>query len=275
MLDVLSFLAPPLTASILIVGIHSYLGIHVLKRGIIFVDLALAQIAALGTIVGIIFGILPGTGSSYYFSFLFVVLGAVLFSVTRPKDKRIPQEAIIGIIYGLSIAIAMAIADKISGGGEHIREVLTGNILWVDWNTVLRLAVVYILIAGIHIFFRKHFIALTQDYEQMKASGASNKLWDFLFFFTFGVVITFSVPIAGVLLVFSFLMIPSAISAIFASNWKTRIIIGWIAGVLACFFGLWYSYAYNAPCGPSTVCILALLLLLSGVIKWIMNKSGK
>ncbi|MDZ7261674.1 MAG: metal ABC transporter permease, partial [candidate division KSB1 bacterium] len=267
MLETLKFLTPPFIAAGLIVGIHSYLGIHVLKRGIIFVDLALAQMAALGTIVGIAFGLMPGSTVSYYFSLGFVCLGAILFSITRPKDKKIPQEAIIGIIYGLSIAVAMAIADKLSSGGQHIKEILTGNLLWISWSTIARLAIVYLAIALLHVFCRSKFLTISQDYQKAIVSGLSIKLWDFLFFVSFGIVITLSVPIAGVLLVFSFLMIPAAISALFSDNWNRRIIVGWLAGVMACLLGLWYSYSQNTPCGPATVCILAIFLVLSGLLR--------
>ena len=274
MVETLMFLAPPFTAAILIVGMHSYLGIHVLKRGIIFVDLALAQMAALGTMVGVIIGINPGRGGSYFTSLGFVFLGAILFSITRPKDKKIPQEAIIGIIYGLSIAVAMAIADKLSGGGEYIKEILTGNILWVNWTTIWRLAIVYIIVAVFHIVCRDKFMTISQNYERAIERGISIRLWDFLFFASFGVVITLSVPIAGVLLVFSFLMIPAAISALFSETWNIRIVVGWSVGVLACLLGFWYSYSHNAPCGPAAVCILAVFLVLSGLLKPLIVKKG-
>lgn len=266
MSETLKFLAPSFAAAVLIVGMHSYLGIHVLKRGIIFVDLALAQMAALGTMVGINFGLAQGSSSSYFFSLGFVFLGATLFSITRPKNKHIPQEAIIGIIYGLSIAAAMAIADKLSGGGQHIKEILTGSLLWANWSTVSKLAVVYLAIALFHFLCRDKLVTISQDYETAVRRGIPVKLWDFLFFVSFGIVITLSVPVAGVLLVFSFLMIPAAISALVSDNWGTRILIGWIAGVIACFLGFWYSYALNAPSGPATVCILVIFLVLFGIL---------
>ena len=273
-MDTLLFMMPPLLMAIFIVGMHSYLGIHVLKRGIIFVDLALAQLAALGAIVGLSLGFTPGDTSSYIISFVFILLGSFLFSILRSRDKRIPQEAIIGIIYGLSIAIAMAIADKLSSGGQQIKEMLTGNILWVTWDNILKIAIVYSIITLFHIIFRKKFITLSQDYDNVKNMGFSSKLWDFLFFVSFGIVITLSVPIAGVLLVFSFLMIPAAISALFSSSWNVRIIIGWIVGILACMFGFWYSYSQNAPCGPATVCILAVILLCAMLFSpFIVKKS--
>ena len=274
MVETVTFLAPPFVAALLIVGMHSYLGIHVLKRGIIFVDLALAQMAALGTIAGIIIGLTPGSTGSYFSSLGLVFIGAILFSITRPKDKRIPQEAIIGIIYGLSIAVAMAIADKLSGGGQHIKEILTGNILWVNWTAIARLAMVYLIAAFFHIVCRDKFITISQDYEKAIERGISIRLWDFLFFVSFGVVITLSVPVAGVLLAFSFLMIPAAISALFSDRWNTRIIIGWFVGILACLLGFWYSYSQNAPCGPAAVCILALFLALSGLLRPLIRRRG-
>jgi zinc/manganese transport system permease protein len=263
MLDTLTFMAPPIAASIIIVGMHSYLGIHVLKRGIIFVDLALAQIAALGTIVGLALGIAAQTPVSYILSLSFVFLGAVIFAATRPKEKNIPQEAIIGIVYGLSIAVAMAIADKLSAGGQHIKEILTGNLLWVNWTMIVRLALVYAVIAAFHIIFRHKFLMLTERYDRRGETEKVSRFWDFLFFVSFGIVISLSVPIAGVLLVFSFLMIPAAISGFFASGWNRRIGISWIAGVTGSLLGFFYSYTQNAPTGPAIICILGLFLLLT------------
>ena len=273
MLETIKFMLPPFIAAFIIVGMHAYLGIHVIKRGIIFVDLAFAQIAALGAIVCLLFNLSAKSGYNYYFSFGFILIGSLIFSFVKSGNKQIPKEAIIGIVYGLSLAIAMVIADKISGGGEHIREILTGNILWVNWSIILKILITYIVIAVIHFFARKKFTAITNDYASKNSLNRSASLWDFLFFITFGIVITLSVPIAGVLLVFSFLIIPATISVIFAKSWKGQIAIGWIVGVLSILLGFWYSYVYNAPSCPAVICILGIFLILIYIFKFILKNK--
>jgi zinc/manganese transport system permease protein len=251
-----------------IVAIHAYLGIHVLEREIIFVDLALAQIAALGTTVGFLLGIHAEDPASQLFSFVFVLAGSGIFALTRMREQRIPQESIIGIVYAVATGAAILVADRAPGGAEHIKEILTGSILWITWPMIWEIIGVYAVVAGIHWLLRRKFLLITQRYSLAASEmGVWIKLWDFLFYVTFGIVIVLSVRVAGILLVFSFLVVPAAISLLFTESWKWRLIIGWSVGVLASMAGLFLSYTLDFPSGPTIVCVLGVLLLLAGIVK--------
>ena len=267
--EILSFMAAPFVATLAIVAIHVYLGLHVIQREIIFVDLALAQIAALGTTVAFMLGIHPEQSLSYVFSLGFVVLGAGLFAVTRVREQKIPQEAIIGITYAVATAAAVLVADRAPGGAEHIKEILTGAILWVHWADIARIAVVYVVVGLIHYFFRQRFTSLT-DHYRTGALSRSDRWWDFLFYLTFGFVIVLSVRIAGILLVFSFLVVPTSIAALYSKTWMGRLVFGWIVGVVVTVLGLYFSYVWDMPSGPAIVVLLGLfLIVLAAGRKWL------
>ncbi len=255
--EVLDFLAAPFVATLLIALMHVYLGIHILKREVIFVDLALAQIAALGSTVAFIIGLAPEGGASYLFSLGFVVLGALLFALTRVRRQRVPQEAIIGIAYVVATAASILVADRAAGGAEHIKEMLTGAVLWVRWSNILQIVVVYALVGTFHWVFRDRFVALTERYR----SGVFQKgdrFWDFLFYLTFGLVIVLSVRVAGILLVFSFLVVPTSISFLLTGTFRRQMLIGWGVSAVVTVLGLALSYLLNAPCGPIIVVLLGL-----------------
>lgn len=271
--EIIAFMAAPFVATIAIAVIHVYLGIHILKREVIFVDLALAQIAALGTTVGFFIGLNPEGASSYLFSLGFVVLGAALFSVTRVRNQRIPQEAIIGITYVVATAAAILVADRAAGGAEHIKEILTGAVLWVQWPTIFQILVVYAIVGGIHFAVRRHFIDLTERYRTGDLRTI-DRLWDFLFYLTFGFVIVLSVRIAGILLVFSFLVVPSSVALLFGDSWRMRMIIGWSVAVVVTILGLFLSYVINAPCGPTVVVLLGLSLGVMAIGKALVVARG-
>lgn len=272
--EIISFMFAPFIAILAIVAIHVYLGIHVIEREVIFVDLALAQIAALGTTVA--FVIDPGgpAGHIYLWSILFVVIGSAIFSVTRVRNQRIPQEAIIGIAYVVATAATIMVADLSAGGAEHIKETLMGTILWVSWDTIVPLVILYIVIGGIHWMLRKRFLKLTEEYREGEFQKG-DRLMDFLFYLTFGLVIVFSVKVAGVLLVFSFLVVPTAISALYASAWKKRLLIGWGVGIVVTLLGLMLSWFINVPCGPAIVILLGIALVLMASLRRILTGKGK
>ncbi len=271
--EILSFMAAPFVATLAIVAIHVYLGLHVIQREIIFVDLALAQIAALGTTVAFILGIHPEQSLSYVFSLGFVVLGAALFAVTRVREQKIPQEAIIGITYAVATAAAVLVADRAPGGAEHIKEILTGAILWVHWPDIARIAVVYVVVGAIHYLFRKRFTQLT-DHYRTGALNTRDRWWDFLFYLTFGLVIVLSVRIAGILLVFSFLVVPTSIAALYSNTWSGRLVFGWVVGVIVTVLGLYFSYVWDMPSGPAIVVLLGLFLIaLAAGRKWLPQRS--
>lgn len=264
MLEMLQFMAAPFAACLILVGIHGYLGLHVLLRQVIFVDLALAQIAALGTVVAFILGHQPGSPLSFAYSLGAAVFGALIFSVTRTRtqDSRVPQEAIIGITYVIASATAILVADRAPEGAEHIKELLAGTILWVTWPTVIKDLIIYAVVGLFHYLFRRRFITISEDPDRAYAQGWKVWLWDFLFYVSFGVIITLSVEIAGVLMVFSYLVAPAIIALGTSDRWGPRIVIAWAVGFLASAVGLIASYQVDFPSGPAIVCSLGLFLLL-------------
>jgi zinc/manganese transport system permease protein len=264
----LDLMLPPLVACMVIVAIHSYLGLHVIAREVIFVDLSLAQMAALGSTVAILTGAVPDSGTSFVYALAFTTLGAFLFALTRTTGKgRVPQEAIIGIVYVVASAAAILVADRAPRGGEAIKDILVGSLLWVTWPTILRLALIYAAIGLFHFFLRQRFLTISFEPETALARGWRIRWWDFLFYLSFGIVITFSVPIAGVLLVFSFLVVPAAIAFQFTRDRTALALVSWGAGLLASAAGLALSFTYDLPTGPVVVCMFGLLLLLAFVAR--------
>ncbi|MGH7497419.1 MAG: metal ABC transporter permease, partial [Gemmatimonadales bacterium] len=260
----LDLILPPLAACMVIVAIHSYLGLHIIAREVIFVDLSLAQMAALGSTVAILAGSPADSAAAFAYALGFTTIGAALFALTRSGEKgRVPQEAIIGIVYVMASAAAILVADRTPRGGEAIKDILVGSLLWVTWPAIIRLAAVYVVIGLFHWFLRARFLTISFHPETAIARGWSIKWWDFLFYLSFGIVITFSVPIAGVLLVFSFLVVPAAIAFQFTRRQGVLAIMAWLAGALASASGLLISFHYDLPTGPIVVCMFGLLLLVA------------
>lgn len=258
----LSLFLPPLVACLVIVAIHSYLGLHVIAREVIFVDLSLAQMAALGSTVAVLAGSQPDSSTAFIYALGFTSLGAAVFALTRTTEKGpVPQEAIIGIVYVMASAAAILVADRTPLGGEAIKDILVGSLLWVTWPTIIRLAAVYAAIGLFHWILRRRFLTISFDPSTALARGWRIRWWDFLFYLSFGIVITFSVPIAGVLLVFSFLVVPAAIAFQFTRRQGALAAISWLAGALASAAGLWVSFHYDLPTGPVVVCMFGLVLL--------------
>jgi zinc/manganese transport system permease protein len=264
MLDMLQFMAAPFAACVILLGIHGYLGLHVLLRQVIFVDLALAQIAALGTVVALIVGHAPGSPASFAYSLGAAVLGALVFSITRTRNhaSKVPQEAIIGITYVIASATAILVADRAPEGAEHIKELLAGTILWVTWKDVTKILLIYMGVGLFHYIFRKRFITITENPDEAYAKGWKVWFWDFLFYLSFGVIITLAVEVAGVLMVFSYLVAPAIIALGTSNRWGPRIGVAWLVGFLASAVGLIASYKVDFPSGPAIVCSLGLFLLL-------------
>jgi zinc/manganese transport system permease protein len=256
----------PFLAAVVLTGIHGYLGIHVVERQVIFVDLALAQIAALGATAAFLFGFDLHGPATYWFSLTATFLGAVIFSLTRRRKERIPQEAIIGIVYAVSAAAAVLILSRTAEGDEHIRYMLVGNILLVSWPEIVKMAVLYGAVGLFHLFFRKTFLLISTRPEEAYQKGIRVKMWDLLFYLTFGLVVTSSVEIAGVLLVFSYLIVPAVGAILFAQSLSRRLWFGWILGAVTSFLGLAGSYWLDLPTGAAIVCAFgAVLLVLAGV----------
>jgi zinc/manganese transport system permease protein len=271
MLDTLihSLWLAPLVACMVIVAVHSYLGLHVLAREVIFVDLSLAQVAAFGSTVAIFMGAEPDSAISFVYALGFTTIGAALFAATRSSHGKgkVPQEAIIGIVYVVASAAGLLVADKSPRGGEAIKDILVGSLLWVGWPAIGRLAAVYSAVGIFHWILRRKFLTISFEEESATKQGWSLKWWDFWFYLSFGIVITFSVPIVGVLLVFSFLVVPAAIAFQFTRRLNLLAVISWFAGVLASAGGIAISFQYDLPTGPVVVCVFGLLLFLAFMVR--------
>ncbi len=267
MIDVLEFLAAPFVACLVLVAVLGYFGLHVLLRRVIFVDLALAQIAAFGTVLAFLFGHEPGSAAAFSYSLGATVLGAAIFSASRMRKERVPHEAIIGIIYVVASAATILVADRAPEGAEHIKELLAGAIVWVSWETVLRDLLAFSAVGVIHFLLRQRFVLISEDPEGAFARGVPVRLWDFLFYLTFGLVITLAVQSAGVLMVFAFLVAPAIVALSLSDSWVGRLLLAWTTGVLASIAGLFGSYAWDLPSGPAIVCALGVLLVFLAVIR--------
>ena len=267
---ILEFLAAPFAAALVIAGIHTYLGVHVVERGVIFVDLSLAQIAALGSTIPLL---LPfGDGDphgpwTYWISLLFTFIGAAIFATIRSKKARIPQEAIIGIAYAVASAGAMLAMSKASAESEHLKGMLVGNILAVSWAEVRETALLYVIVGVFHNLFRRQFLAISMDHENAEGRGLNVKFWDFLFYASLGFVVTRSVSIAGVLLVFCYLIVPSVAAMLYARDIGKRLAIGWIMGTVVSALGIYFSVTLDLPTGPTMVCTFGLVLVLMALAK--------
>ena len=269
-LELIGFLYLPLLAGLILTGIHAYLGVHVVERGVIFVDLSLAQIAALGTTIAYLAGHDLHSNVTYFWSLGFTILGAAIFAFTRVHgETRIPQEAIIGIVYAVSAAAAILAMSKAPEGNEHLKDMLVGNILTVSKFTVAKTAALYAIVGLFHYIFRKKFLAISMG-EQIPRI----KLWDFLFYTSFGFVVTSSVAIAGVLLVFSYLIVPSVAAMLFASSIGKRLAIGWTMGAVVSAIGILISFQADLPTGATIVCTFGIALLLLAIIWRLTRRSG-
>ena len=271
--EVLSILLWPALACLVLTGIHAYLGLHVVERGVIFVDLSLAQVASLGTTIASLIGFELHSSAAYWISLGFTVVGAGIFAMTRSRKSKIPQEAIIGIVYAVCAAGAVLIMDRLPEGAEHIKYILVGNLLAVTPHEVIKMAVLYSLIGVLHWLWRKPFLAISTNHNDAFSTGYKVKFWDFLFYVTFGIVVTSSVAIAGVLLVFSFLIVPSVTAMLFSERVGTRLAIGWIMGTVVSLVGMYASYRIDTPTGATVVCTFGLALILMSVLKVVMGKD--
>jgi zinc/manganese transport system permease protein len=267
---ILEFLAAPFAASLILTGIHAYLGVHVVERGVIFVDLSLAQIAALGATIAILLPISGGDPHApvvYWVSLAFTFIGAFVFSTFRSRHARIPQEAIIGICYAVASAAAILAMSKATSESEHLKDMLVGNILAVSWREVGRTAALYSAVGVFHYLCRRQFLQISMDHAGAEARGLSVGWWDFLFYASFGFVVTSSVAIAGVLLVFCYLIVPSVAAMLYADHIGTRLAIGWSMGTIVSAAGVYLSLLLDLPTGATIVCTFGLALALMAAVK--------
>ena len=255
MSDAVALLWPPFLVALCLIGIHTYFGIQVLARKVIFVDLALAQIAALGTTVAFMLGHATQSAATYGYSLLFTLLAALLLAFTRTWSGRILQEALIGVIYVVAAAAAIVLIDRAPQGAEHLKQILTGNILTSGTGELVTIVPVYLAIGFMHWALR----------HRLAPAGEGSWLWEFVFYASFGVVVTSSVALAGVLLVFSFLIIPAMIGVLYSDTLARQLAVGWVMGTLASAIGLAGSYLFDLPTGAAMVCAFGGSLALAGL----------
>ncbi|PYV94675.1 MAG: metal ABC transporter permease [Acidobacteria bacterium] len=271
-MEILPFLLWPFVASLILTGIHAYLGVHVVERGVIFVDLALAQIAALGATMAILIGMNPHGSGAYWLSLGFTFVGAGIFALARTRRGHIPQEAFIGIAYAVASATAILAMSKATGETEHLKDMLVGNILAVDRQEVLKTAMLYGAIGLFHYIFRHRFLMISTNPAGAEAEGMSIRFWDFLFYASFGFVVTSSVAIAGVLLVFCYLIVPSVGAMLFADRVGRRLAIGWTMGTLVSALGVYFSVLLDLPTGATIVCTFGAVLVVMFFIYLFLRK---
>jgi zinc/manganese transport system permease protein len=273
-MDMFLFLLAPFVASLILTGIHAYLGVHVVERGVIFVDLALAQIAALGATVAILVGMSPHGAGSYWISLAFTFIGAAIFAFARTRRGRIPQEAFIGIAYAVASGAAILLMSKATGETEHLKDMLVGNILAVSWGDVRKTALLYGAVGLFHYIFRKKFLLISMNHGKEENLGFNVRLWDFAFYASFGFVVTSSVAIAGVLLVFCYLIVPSVAAMLFADRIGPRLAIGWTMGTLVSALGCFLSVWGDLPTGATIVVSFGGVLVLMFLLHLIVHRGN-
>jgi len=270
MMEALQIMKWPLLACLLLPGLLVYLGLHVVQREIIFVDLALAQVAALGSCVAVLLGHEANAWQTYAWSLSFTLVGAVIFTLTRTKDRRIPQEALIGIVYVVAAAAGILLLSHSAHGDEELRRTLVGEVLLVQPAEIGKIFGAFAVIAAIHYFFRRQFLALS--YGPTLPAGAG--WWDFLFYVLFGLVVTGFVHVGGVLLTFSYLIVPAVCAAFVADSLPVRLLVGWLIATLGSVAGLASSYRFDLPTGAAIVCALGVALLITGATAGLRGKPS-
>jgi zinc/manganese transport system permease protein len=261
----IELLALPFLACLVLTGIHAYLGLHVLARGVIFVDLALAQVAALGITVALLAGHAPGSAAAYWYALVFAVGGGLLFAVSRVRRAPIPQEAVIGIVYAVSAAVTVLVVDRAPQGAERIKQLLVGSILTVTAGDVATLAALYAAVGLVHALARRPLLAIS--FAPAETTGPRVIAWDALFYASFAVVVTSSVRLAGVLLVFSYLVVPAAIAALLVGGIGARLLVGWLVGAVVSAAGLAAAWRWDLPTGAAIVAAFGAALALTALAR--------
>jgi zinc/manganese transport system permease protein len=271
----MELLLPGFCAALILVGIHAYLGIHVIERGVIFVDLAMAQSAALGTMVGYIFFLQgPDHPITYIFSLGFTLVHAAMFAAGRSKKSKLPEEAVIGLTYAILSAITVLLIDRAPHGAERIRDMLAGHVLWVSWDNVIKTGLLYASVGLVHFIWHKRFIQISRDPEGAKEQGISVAFWDFVFYATFGIIITSSVAIGGVLLVFTLLVAPAIMGFLYAGSFRKRLLVGYAFGFLITLSGFLVSYYSDTPTGATVVALFGVVLFPIGIFRYVMKQQN-
>ena len=269
--EFLSLMIKPFLACLILTGVHAYLGLHVIERGVIFVDLALAQTAAFGATVGFLIGFGLHSPESYATSLAFTLAGAAILAATRLRRSPVPQEAFIGIVYAVAAAASVLVLSRAAEGDEELKGLLVGHLLFVDWPELAKVFVLYTGVGLVHWLVRRQFLLISRDSEEAYRRGLWVRWWDFLFYATFGLVVTSSVELAGVLLVFSFLIVPAVCGALVAKTIGRRLVVGWVTGTLTSIAGIAVSYWWDLPTGATVVCAFGAALLLLAPVRLAMS----
>jgi zinc/manganese transport system permease protein len=259
--DLLALLWAPFLMCLVLTGIHAYLGVHVLAREVVFVDIALAQIAALGATAAFLVGFDLDTWQSYACGLAFTIAGALVLALTRTRDRHVSQEAVIGVVYAVSSAGAVLLADRAPHGVEHVRAMLVGNLLAVQLPDVAKVAALYAAVGILHWLCRRPFFLISTHPERAFAEGWHVKAWDFVFYASFGVVVASSVRIGGVLLVFSYLIVPALAAVVLGGDVRAKLALGWAFGAAVSVIGIVASAALDLPTGATVVCAFGASLL--------------
>ena len=264
----------PLAASLLLPPLLVYMGLHVVKREVIFVDLALAQVATLGTCVSLLMGYHFDDRITFWISLAVTFLGAAFFSWTRTgKENGVPQEAIIGITFVVAAAGVILMLSRVAGGKEELEHLLTGDILNVTRGEVAQRALLFAVLAAFYGAFHQRFALISSDVRAAAASGIRVRLWDFLFYAAFAVVVVSFVRVAGVLLTFAYLIVPAVCGVMLGKRWLDRLVIGWLVAMFSSLIGLWASYKMDLPTGAAIVCACGLALMLIGA--WVAVRGRR
>jgi len=264
--DLLALMWVPFLMCLVLTGIHAYLGLHVIAREVVFVDIALAQIAALGATAAFLWGYDLESWGSYVFGLTFTILGASVFALTRSRERRVSQEAVIGVVYAVSAAAAVLVADRTPHGAEHLRSMLVGSILAVRGSEVIKVACLYAVVGLFHWLCRRPFLLISTNPDKAYDDGWRVRWWDFLFYASFGVVVTSSVRIAGVLLVFSYLIVPTLAANLLGGTVSRRLAVAWGFGTFVSVVAMVASAIFDLPTGATVVCAFGLILLVLAVI---------
>lgn len=262
MIEFFDIMLEPFLACMVLTAVHSYLGFHVIEREVIFVDLALAQMAAFGATLGFFFGLELHTTGNYLVSAGLALVGALVLALMRFRKPIVPQEALIGIVYAVSAAGAVLLLSRAPEGGEELKNLLVGHLLFVDWTELQKVVVLYSLIGAFHWIFRSQFFQISHNADAAFASGMNVRFWDFLFYASFALVVTSSVELAGVLLVFVFLVAPAVCGKLLGKSVHSRLLWGWGLSLIASLLGITLSYVYDLPTGAAVVCVFGLVVLL-------------
>jgi zinc/manganese transport system permease protein len=265
----------PIVACVLLPWLLVYLGLHVVQRGIIFVDIAMAQMASLGICVALLFRIDLHSWETFVIALGFTLAGAAIFSITGKRSSQVPQEAIIGIAYVVAAAAAVLLLSRAAEGDEEIKQMLVGNILLVSPFDVWSCFAVFVAVGILHFVLRRNFLLVSFDRAKAYENRLRVRWWDFFFYALFGLVVTIFVRIAGVLLVFSYLIVPAVCGIILARRIGSRLLVGWVIALAGGIFGLFASFWWDLPSGAAIVCTFGVLLVLTSFLALALPKATR